>query len=316
MISKKIGWLVFDGFNALDLVGPLEVFTIAKELGGMDYQTTIIGLEHRPYTSESGLSVVGQMSTAQVNQLDTLLIPGGAGSRDTLIQQQHHDWLLSMLNNTRRVVSVCTGAFLLAATGALNHKKATTHWNYTQALKQAYPLVKVVSDSLYIDHGKIATSAGISSGVDLALKLVEKDCGNDIAVQVARFMVIHYRRAGNQAQFSTPLQSQAECNSEFSDLTSWILQHLPYNITVGMLAQKMNMSPRNFSRRFSQQLGESPAKYIELLRLDYARQLLTEKDWHIQRIAMSCGYANADVFRRAFERKFVISPGIYRARFC
>jgi transcriptional regulator GlxA family with amidase domain len=112
------------------------------------------------------------------------------------------------------------------------------------------------------------------------------------------------------------LQQQARCNSEFSDLISWILQHLPDNVSVGMLAQKMNMSPRNFSRRFSQQVGEPPAKYIELLRLDYARQLLTEKDWHIQRIAMSCGYTNVDVFRRAFERKFVISPGIYRARFC
>lgn len=316
MITKKIGWLVFDGFNALDLVGPLEVFTIARGLGAMDYQTVIIGLEHRPYTSEAGLSVVPQVATAQVNQLDSLLIPGGAGTRDAVIQQQHHDWLLSMLNNTRRVVSVCTGAFLLAATGALNHKKATTHWNYTQALQQAYPLIKVVSDALFIDHGNIATSAGISSGVDLALKLVENDCGHDIAVQVARFMVIHYRRAGNQAQFSTPLQHQGGCNSEFSDLTSWILQHLPHHISVAMLAQKMNMSPRNFSRRFSQQLGQSPAKYIELLRLDHARQLLTEKDWHIQRIAKSCGYANVDVFRRAFERKFVISPGVYRARFC
>ena len=314
-VTKKIGCLIFDGFNAMDVVGPLEVFAIATEQGGIHYQICMVGLEQKEYTSESGVRIVADSSLNEINHLDTLIIPGGGGARNSALQSSLQDWLLSMLATCRRVVSICTGAYLLASTNALDHKKATTHWHFLDDFQEKFPNINVVEDALFIDHGNIATSAGISSGLDLALKLIEDDCGTTIAVNVARFLVIHYRRAGNQAQYSVPLQRQQNCGKEFSDLTGWILQNLTKDLSIEVLADKTGMSPRNFCRKFKKQMTESPAKYVEILRLDYARQLLTDKDWRLEKISQSCGYRNLDVFRRAFERRFIISPNVYRARF-
>lgn len=314
-ITKKIACLIFDGFNAMDVVGPLEGFSIAKDQGGMNYQLCIVGLEQKEYTSESGVRIVADSSIKDINHIDTLIIPGGEGARNNELQYLLRDWLLTMLTNSRRVISICTGAYLLASTKVLDNKKATTHWHFLDDFQEQFPDIKVVKDALFIDHGNIATSAGITSGIDLALKLIEDDCGSSIAVNVARFLVIHYRRSGNQAQFSVPMQLQQGCCKEFSDLTGWILQNLTEDLSIEVLAEKTGMSPRNFCRKFKKQMSSSPAKHVELLRLDYARQLLTEKDWKLEKISQSSGYRNIDVFRRAFERRFIISPNVYRARF-
>lgn len=314
-ITKKIGCLIYDDFTAMDVIGPLEVFAIANDLAAVNYQLFTIAQEKRAYKSESGISLVAEKTLDEVSKLDTLIIPGGKGARCTSQQAQHNEWLQAMLANTRRVISVCTGAYLLAATGALNNKQATTHWHFLPDFERQFPEIEVIPDALFIDHGNIATSAGISSGIDLALKLVENDCGATTAVNIARYLVLHYRRAGNQAQYSLPLQHQQLCCEEFSDLTGWILENLNNDLSIETLADRAGMSPRNFCRKFKQQMKTTPAKYVEALRLDFARQLLTEQDWQLDKIARNCGYHNLDVFRRAFERRFIISPNIYRARF-
>ena len=313
MIKKHIGVLLFDNFNMLDVAGPVEVFNIAKDLGNINYQVSLIGLEKIAYPSETGSKMLADLSISDKHNFDTLIIPGGKGARCQNIHEQHNAWLTTMLTKCRRVVSVCTGSYLLASTGALDSKKATTHWYFVNDFQAHYPKVEVLDDCLYLDHGQIATSAGITSGIDLALKLIEKDCGTDIAIKVARFLVLHYRRSGSQAQFSEPLQYQSLPDNQFSDLVAWIVQNLTQDLSIATLAAKVCMSERSFCRKFKQQMNNSPAKHVELLRLDRAKQLLIEKDWPIQKVADACGYKNVDVFRRGFERKYAIAPNTYRA---
>ena len=173
----------------------------------------------------------------------------------------------------------------------------------------------MLPNELFVDNGDIATSAGITSGIDLSLKLIENDLGAAIASQVARYLVVHFRRAGDQAQFSVPLQFQSKADTRFSSLTGWILQNLQRDLSVSRLADHCGMSERNFYRHFVEQTSETPARYVDALRLDYARQLLVEKTWPVERIAEACGYQSSDAFRRAFQRKFQLAPNSYRERF-
>lgn len=315
MPGRTIGFLLFDQFNLLDVSGPLEVFNTASQLGGGDYRLLLIGQEPGPCRAESGIELVVQASLADSPCLDTLVIPGGSGTRDAAIQARFGPWISAREQDTRRVASICTGAFLLASTGLLDGLQATTHWHYESQFRLRFPKVNLLGDALYVDNGQIITSAGISSGIDMALKLVEDDCGVEIAIKVARYLVVHYRRVGNQAQFSQPLQFQQKARGQFADTTAYIMQNLHRPLAVADLAEQAGMSQRNFCRRFKQQLGQSPGRYVENLRLDYARQLLTDNDWPLARIAQACGYQSQDVFRRAFERRFALLPGEYRARF-
>jgi len=312
---KRIGVLLFDGFDLLDLAGPSEVFSVAKELGSIDYQITLIGQSQKSYQSESGIKVIADMSIKNNIVFDTLIIPGGKGARDTQIISVHNPWLARQLKQCRRVVSICTGSYLLASTGILDHKKATTHWNYLQNFSELYPKIEVVEDQLYVDHGNIATSAGISSGIDLALALIESDCGTDLALRTSKFLVLHYRRTGSQAQFSEPLKYQFSSDAHFSNLTSWILQNMTDDLSITALAKQVNMTERSFYRNFSEQMKISPGKYVEKLRLEHAKTLLTDSNCPIQKVALACGYKNIDVFRRAFERKYSTSPNVFRSQF-
>lgn len=313
MLKRPLGLVLFDGVTAMDVVGPLEVFAAANEFGAIEYQPFIVAPEVRLYRSESGIALQADTCFDDAPDFDTLVIPGGKGAREPAVMASYVPWLQAQ--HCRRMVSVCTGAFLMAATGVLNGRTATTHWRFEALFREHFPNVQLQKDALYIDHGDIATSAGISSGIDLALKLVEDDCGSNIAINVARQMVVHYRRSGNQAQFSEPLQYQARGGQEFSALIGWILQNLKGDLSVERLAEQANMSLRNFCRQFRQKLGEPPGRFVEQMRLDYARQLLLDKDWSIQKVADACGYNNVDVFRRAFERRFMLSPKLYRAGF-
>ncbi|MDF2178624.1 GlxA family transcriptional regulator [Aliiglaciecola sp. CAU 1673] len=315
MLSRTIGFLLFDQYNVLDITGPLEVFDTARQLNGCAYRICLIGEHKQAYRAESGIELLAQFNLADCPSLDTLVIPGGSGTRESAIQAVYGPWLKARGKDTRRIATVCTGAFLLASTGLLDKLKATTHWNFEAQFRRQFPKVRLINDALYIDNGQISTSAGISSGIDLALKLVEDDCGAALAVQVARYLVVHYRRAGNQAQFSEPLKFQQKADGLFADITAYIMQHLQQPLSIDALAEQAGMSQRNFCRRFKQQTGQSPGRYVESLRLDYARQLLADKDWQLGQIAQACGYQSADVFRRAFERRFGVLPGEYRARF-
>ena len=320
MRRKKIGFLLFDQFNGQDLIGPLEAFHSVSEVTESPYQCVFIGPEAGPYRSEAGLTMLADLALTDVNlsethQLDTLIIPGGAGSRNPKVQSALCPWLHQVSPAIRRIASVCTGAFILAQSGLLDGLPATTHWAFVDELSKRYPNIQLQANELFVDNGHIATSAGITSGIDLSLKLIENDLGSDIASQVARYLVVHFRRAGDQAQYSVPLQFQSKTDTRFSSLTGWVLQNLQRDLTVSSLAAHCGMSERNFYRHFVEQTGETPARYIDSLRLDYARQLLVEKTWPIDKIAQACGYQSSDAFRRAFVRKFVMAPNAYRERF-
>ena len=316
MITRKIGFLLFDGMNALDLTGPLEAFHCVTHVGThTPYRFFFIGLERKAYTAESGFKMMAELTMDEVDELDTLFIPGGRGSRSSDNQGHISPWLTRIKPHTRRMVSICTGAFLLAASGLLKNRKATTHWAFTEQLSEQYPDVTLEPDALYVDSGDIATSAGITSGIDLALKLIDNDLGAKVAADVARYLVVHLRRAGDQAQFSVPLQYQIKTDSIFTGLTGWILDNLQDDLSIERIASHCGMSERNFCRRFCETVGSPPGRYVEHLRLDYARQLLTEQDWPLSQVSDACGYHNTDAFRRAFERRFSVTPKIYRARF-
>lgn len=317
--KKRVAFLVYDGITALDLFGPMEAFHSAQSQGGLHYETVLLGNEIRPYKAESGAQILPDLTIKEVVNnvfdIDTLVVPGGEGSRKPDVQRVLCPWLTAHSHLFNRILSVCTGAFLLAEAGLLNGKKATTHWQYCDAFAKRYPKVALDPDSLFLQSQHISTSAGISSGIDLALKIIEDDCGSEVAANIARVLVVHYRRSGDQAQFSQPLKFQKRANQAFASLTGWILEHLQDDLSTLVLAEQAGMSERNFYRRFKQQMKISPARYVETLRLDYARQLLTDKTWPNKRIAQACGYAQVDVFRRAFERRFGLSPKEYRHHF-
>lgn len=299
----------------MDVSGPLEVFASVSEVASEHYELVTIGIKPEIVRAESGIKFVADLSITDVRELDTLVIPGGKGTRSGALQSQISPWLQRLLPNCRRIVSVCTGSFILAASGLLDEQKATTHWAYADEFRQHFPKVRLSEDALFIINEKLATSAGIASGIDLSLKLVEDDLGSEIAAKVARFMVVHFRRTGSQAQYSEPLQYQSKVEGKFANLTSWILGNLKADLSLQQLADQCGMSTRNFCRRFNEQMGCPPGRYVESLRLDFARQLLVEKSWPISRIAGACGYESVDVFRRAFERRFVVTPKNYQATF-
>ena len=325
MLRKKIGFLLFEQFNGQDLIGPLEAFHSVSDVTESPYECLFIGPAAGQYRSESGLAMVADLSLEELalaapsvkngHQLDTLIIPGGAGSRNPLVQSAICPWLRQARPAIRRIASVCTGAFILAESGLLDGLEATTHWAFVEALSKRYPRIQVLANELFIDNGDIATSAGITSGIDLSLKLIENDLGSEIASQVARYLVVHFRRAGDQAQYSVPLQFQSKSDTRFSSLTGWVLQNLQHDLSISRLADYCGMSERNFYRHFVAQIGETPARYVDSLRLDYARQLLVEKAWPVDKVAQACGFKSSDAFRRAFLRKFLMAPNAYRERF-
>lgn len=315
MLVRKIGFLLFENFTAMDVSGPLEAFSSVSEVCSSHYELITIGLKPGIVRAESGLGMVADVGLEDIPQLDTLIIPGGKGTRDASLQAIVNPWINQLAKRSRRIVSVCTGSFLLASSGLLDDQQATTHWAYADEFRSTYPKVRLVPDALFIDNGKVSTSAGIAAGIDLSLKLIEDDLGSEIAAKVARFMVVHFRRAGHQAQYSEPLQYQHKANEKFASLTGWVQENLASELSLEKMAQQSGMSVRNFCRKFTQQMGTSPGRYVETLRLDYARQLLVEKEWKMSRIGIACGYDSADVFRRAFERRFSLSPKAYRASF-
>ena len=314
-MKRKIGFLLFDQMNTQDLVGPMEAFFSVSAIIPTPYELLFIGERAGIYRSESGLALLAEHKLSDISSLDTLIIPGGAGSRQPAVQQALCPWIEQNKPRVRRIASVCTGAFLLAEAGLLNGLHATTHWRFVGDLAVQYPNIHVHPDELYIDNGDVATSAGITSGIDLTLRLIQNDLGSEVASKVARFLVVHYRRAGDQAQFSEPLRFQQKADTGFSSLSSFVLDNLQRELSVGELAEHCAMSERNFYRKFTRRMGETPARYIETLRLDYARQLLVENSWPLSRISEACGYRSADAFRRAFHRRFSLSPSDYRERF-
>jgi len=319
MRPRRVGLLGFEGVMALDLVGPFDAFSsaILEDNGKQSpcYEAVVIGLTDQPFVAESGVVFKPHKTIRSAPPLDTLIVPGGKGLRVPQTQNVIAEWIASRAAKIRRIATVCTGTYGLAATGLLNGRHVTTHWRYAQDLAKRFPKLKVDPNALYLKDEKFYTCAGITSGIDLSLALIEEDFGPRVALSVARELVVYLKRPGGQEQFSEPLKFQTQASDRFADLAAWIQGHLQENLSADVLADRACLSPRHFSRRFKTAFGSTPADFVENLRLTEARERLTLPDQTIESVAFSVGFRSADAFRRAFERRYGLRPTSYRKHF-
>lgn len=319
--TKHIGIIGFDGVNAVDLVGPLEVFANAgrsdfssKSSKGT-YELHVIGVTRAPFTAESGIRFVPDQSLADVPPMDTLIVPGGWGLREPATTASISACLRTHARRIRRVATVCTGIYGLAPTGLLDGRRVTTHWRFTEDVAKRFPKLRVERDALFLKDGRFYTSGGITAGIDLALALVQEDLGPRGALAVAREMLVYLKRAGGQEQYSEPLRFQTRAVDSFEELAAWIPGHLNNDLSTPALAERAGLSPRHFTRRFIEAFERSPAEFVETLRLSVGRERLTSPGQTVERVAASVGFSNADVFSRRFKRRFGIAPSSYQERF-
>jgi transcriptional regulator GlxA family with amidase domain len=320
MKPRHIVILGYDQIMGLDLVGPMEAFGSAhmnSPKAGREtcYRVTIAALEAKKFRSEFGLTITAEKSLSSTRDVDTFLIPGGRGLRESNGHHKLTAWLQKNAGSIRRIASICTGIYGLAPSGLLNGRKVATHWRFTADLAKRYPALKVNSSSLYVKDGKFWTAAGVTAGIDLSLALIEEDFGSEAALSVARDLVVYMKRSGGQEQYSEPLQFQIQSRSRFADLLPWMLAHLEQDLSVDVLAARVSLCPRQFSRRFTHEFGSSPASFVRRLRLDEARRRLSAPECTVEGVARSVGFSDGDNFRRAFERSFGIAPSAYRGRF-
>lgn len=316
--------LAYAGAQSLDIIGPLEVFALAsrqvqEDAPGKDplYRLHLLSLDTQAIVLASGLRLLPDLAcTNMPMDTDTLLICGGMGEALDNARANHAlvKWLKAAAAQVRRVASVCSGALLLAETGVLDDRQATTHWSDVRELRERYPQVRVQADAIYTRDGEVWTSAGITAGMDLALAMVAADHGQALALKVAKRMVMASKRSGGQSQFSRQLQA-LDLPDQFAQLESWMRENLHLRLDVSQLAQRLHMSPRQFSRRFSATFSTTPQKYVEQLRIEAAKPLLESSRKDIRRIAGECGFGTAEAMRRAFARQLGVSPSDYRERF-
>lgn len=316
-MKRRIEVLAYDAVQILDITGPLQVFASANDLlkaagKSAAYEIETVALSS-PVTSSSGLAVVAAALPDTAAPVDTLVIPGGYGI-DTICKDTNAlDWLTARAASARRVASVCSGAFLLATAGLLEDKKAATHWQRSAEFKRRFPGVRLKSDPIYVQDGNIWTSAGITAGIDLALALIQEDLGRQMALDVARQLVVFLKRPGGQSQFSAALTLQND-TGRFDQLHAWMIQNLHNPITLTDMAEQAVMSPRTLSRHYKRETGRSPMRALEELRLDQARQLL-EQDRPVAYAASRSGFGTEETLRQAFHRRFGVSPQAYQERF-
>ncbi len=299
--------VLFDGVQSLDVTGPLEVFAAAGA-----YRVTTASPSGAPVRTSSGLTLVPDEALGDVAP-DTLVVPGGAGTRvpsDGVVA-----WLLAPGAGARRIMSVCTGAFLLAEAGLLDGRRATTHWQYCATLAKRFPGTTVEADPIFVRDGPIFTSAGVTAGIDLALALVEEDLGRETALAIARGLVMFLRRPGNQAQFSAPMTAQLAHREPLREVQRLIVEHPAADLSVPALAARANLSPRQFTRAFAEETGLSPGRYVDRVRLETARRLLEDTTNGITEIARAAGYGTSEAMRRAFLQAVGVAPAEYRRRF-
>ena len=320
MAPLRIGLLGYEQANALDIAGPAEAFASAFRDNGKGklercYEVAIIGLTRRPFATESGIVFQPTGTIEDAAKLDTLIIPGGCGLRVPETNRKVAAWVLERAKTTRRIASVCTGIYGLAATGLLDGRRVTTHWRWSTHAVQRFPKLKMAPNALFVKDGSFYTSAGVTAGIDLALALIEEDFGSKMALGVAREMVVYLKRSGGQEQYSEPLQFQVTANDRFAELVAWMTNNPTAAMSVETLARRASLSPRQFFRRFKKHFGSSPALFVETLRLNEARRRLSAGEPSIENVAESVGFNGADSFRRAFERRFRVTPSKYRRSF-
>jgi transcriptional regulator GlxA family with amidase domain len=316
---RRVAIVAVPPVRTLDVFGPAEVFADANHLnrGGPAYEVQIVSAtEDRTVPSYLGVPLVADRTYREMRQpLDTLLVAGGEGAQQMKYSQKFLAWLRGQSSKARRYGSVCTGALVLAEAGLLDGHRVTTHWNWCRELEQKHPKVKVDPRPIYIRDKNLFTSAGVTAGIDLSLALVEDDLGGALALQVAQMMVVFLRRPGGQSQFSATLMAQARGGRSLRDLLAWVADNLRTKLSVSSLARRAAMSTRNFARIFREEIGETPARYIEALRVEAARRQLETTVSSLDEVAEICGFGSAEILRRTFFRRIGTTPGKYRSSF-
>jgi transcriptional regulator GlxA family with amidase domain len=324
--GRLIAVLAFEGVQLLDVAGPVQTFAsaneMAKETGDTPYRIQVLSRRGGVVSTSAGLPLLTQPIGRAIDKsrIDTLIIAGGPGVHCALKDPSVIAWVRKQFAVARRIASVCTGAFLLAETGLLDGRRATTHWKSCVRLQQAHPEIRVDPDPIYVREDRIWTSAGVTAGIDLALALIEDDLGRKVAMQVARHLVVFLKRPGGQSQFSMALEAQAaaadgNAPNHFAPLHGWIADHLTGDLRVERLAEQAGMSPRTFARTYTAKMGVTPARMVEKLRVEAVRRILEETDMPIKGIAAACGFGQEERLRRAFARQVGTTPAEYRARF-
>jgi len=313
-MPKTIAILALPDVQLLDVAGPLDVFAQANaELGRDMYALRIVGKDSAPIFSSSGARLTPDWVIGDpIQRLDTLLVAGAPNAPQLLLSSQTASWLRDTAKRARRFGSVCTGAFFLAAAGLLEGRRVTTHWAVANDFRETYPCVTVEEDALHVRDGKVRTSAGVTAGLDLALSLVEEDCGREVAAQVASQLVMFFKRPGGQLQFSRKGHAGPAGRSVLQEVQRWASAHPAQALSVDALALRAGISARHFARLFHAEVGVTPAVWVETMRVSAARELLETGPATPKQVAARCGFANADTLRRSFVKHVGVSPAVYR----
>jgi transcriptional regulator GlxA family with amidase domain len=311
---RKMAFVCFPEFQGLDLVGPMEVFSLVDLSGKLGYECHVLSEKGGLVSSISGMTIMTEKFRS-LQGFDSLIIIGGKHVQQFGQHQSIVQYIQGQQSNVKRIVSICSGAFLLARAGLLDLKRITTHWSCVKALQLLVPNAEVIEDALYIKDDNVYTSAGISAGMDLALSLVEEDHGKVISLAVARELVIFYHRPGGQKQFSELLLAQSVNNDNIKLACTYIHENLTDDLSVTTLAERANMSARNFSRQFTEQLDISPGKYVQKSRVERAKYLLEHGQLSIAQVADKVGINSVEVLNRLFKKYLSISPNDYKKRF-
>lgn len=319
-MTRIIHVLAFDNAQVLDVTGPLQVFASTNDLARqrglpLPYAASVIAAQTTPVMTSAGLALLAEPLPAADTPCDTLVIAGGWGVYGAAEDAELVAWVKQKAQHTRRMASVCTGAFLLAASGLLDGCRVATHWTRCEELGRKYPLLTVESNPIFIQQGAVWTSAGVTAGIDLCLALVEEDLGRAVALEVARHLVVFLKRPGGQSQFSAALSLQ-KGDTRFADLHAWIAENLSLDLNIPTLAAQAGMSERSFVRHYRAETGQTPARAVELIRVDAARRQLADSTASVKRIAVQCGFGCEETLRRSFLRALDVTPQAYRERFC
>jgi transcriptional regulator GlxA family with amidase domain len=307
--------VVFPGFLGLDAVGPIEVFAMANRFGAAPpYRTSIVSTNGASITASSGLVIGTDPAGRVTDDIDTLVVAGGYSTSQAAGDPMLIGWLTDAASSARRVTSVCSGALLLARAGLLDGRRATTHWSVCDILAHRHPSVDVEVDQVYVRDGKVWTSAGVTAGMDLALALVEQDHGSELALAVAREMVLFAHRTGGSPQISAQLAVRRPARASLRDLLAFIAEHPDADLSVPALARRCAMSVRTFSRVFRHETGTTPAAHVEASRVQAAGRLIEATDATFEEVARVCGFGTVETMHRAFQRVVGTTPGRFRQR--
>jgi transcriptional regulator GlxA family with amidase domain len=318
--DRRIAIVAFPGVTLLDISGPAQVFAELQEIDlpaagyALSYLSTSGGL----VPTDVGIMIdTAPIASIKPHHVDTLIIPGGPGiwavRQDDVLMR----WITQALPKARRIASVCLGAFVLAWTGSLDGKRAATHWRYCPRLQDSFPNIRVEPNAIFVQDGRVWSSAGVSAGIDLALAMIEEDFGHTIALDIARRLVVFLKRPGGQSQFSTVLAAQAsDVEGRFSALHAWIIENIASDLKVETLAERAGMTPRTFARTYVSRTGMTPANGVEALRVETARLLLESRQiGGVVEVAKRAGFGDDERMRRAFLRHLGVTPSEYRRRF-